>query len=196
MVNTRNDFARRGFFATAAVATLGGMVAHGCAPAKVAVVPGNRPFGLTKEGDIGVNDPGLSHRARELVRIGNDGIARENAAALEAFFHPQFRFHGPGGAELDRETLWAYFAACRAAFDEFSVSRQSIVSDGSAYIASRTTFAGVFARPFTASPEGTLPPNGKRFGYQLINLFRYAPEGQLIEEWVQYDTKAFLDQLR
>jgi predicted ester cyclase len=114
---------------------------------------------------------------------------------LAAFFHPQFRFHGPG-AELTREQLWNYFAACRAAFDDFTVTRQAVVSDGGDYLATRTRFAGVFARTFTGLPEGPLKPNGKRVEYRLINIFRYAPNGQLAEEWVQYDAGAFLAQLR
>ena len=44
--------------------------------------------------------------------------------------------------------------------------------------------------------QGPLEPNGKRFEYRLINIFRYAPHGKLAEEWVQYDTCAFLAQLR
>lgn len=34
------------------------------------------------------------------------------------------------------------------------------------------------------------------FEYRLINIFRYAPDGRLAEEWAQYDVSAFLAQLR
>lgn len=155
----------------------------------------NFAFGRTAGKALSADDTSLPRRARDLIRIGNDGIARENVPAMTAFFHPHFRFHGPGG-ELDRDQLWAYFAACRAAFDDFTVTRQAIVSDGGDYVASRTRFAGTFARPFTMSPAGTLQPNGKRFGYQLINIFRYADDGRLAEEWAQYDVQAFLAQLQ
>jgi predicted ester cyclase len=158
--------------------------------------PDNFAFGRTDENDLSADDLSLPRRARELIRIGNIGIVKEDPIALAAFFHPQFRFHGPGGAELNREQLWDYFAACRAAFDDFSVTRQALVSDGGDYIASRTRFAGVFARTFTGAPEGRIEPNGKRFAYRLMNIFRYAPNGQLVEEWAQYDRTAFLTQLR
>jgi hypothetical protein len=52
-------------------------------------------------------------------------------------------------------------------------------------MASRTRFAGVFARTFTGSPEAPLQPTGKRFEYRVVNIFRYGPHGQLVEEWVQ-----------
>jgi len=155
----------------------------------------NFALGRTDENDLSAEDLSLSRRVRELIRIGNVGIAREDNAALAAFFHPRFRFHGPSG-ELTREQLWDYFAACRAAFDDFTVTRQAVVSDGGDYLATRTRFAGKFVRTFSGSGEGPLAPNGKRFEYRVINIFRYAPNGQLAEEWVQYDTNAFLAQLR
>jgi predicted ester cyclase len=154
------------------------------------------PFALTDEDHIGADDRRLPARARKLIRVGGIGIAREDPAALAAFFHPEFRFHGPRGAELDREQLWGYFAACRAAFDDFTVTRQTLVSDGGEYIAARTRFAGTFVRPFTGAPEGRIEPNGRPFEYRLVNIFRYARNGQLIEEWVQYDVESFLSQLR
>jgi predicted ester cyclase len=156
----------------------------------------NFAFGRTDEGNLSADDASLSQRARNLIRIGMDGIARENETAMSAFFHPHYRFHGPGGSEFDREQLWTYFAACRAAFDDFAVTRQALVSDGADYLAARTRFAGIFARPFTASPKGTLQPNGKRFQYLLLNIFRYAADDRLAEEWVQYDVQDFLAQLQ
>src|SRR3954468_10751498 len=79
-------------------------------------------------GNLSAEDPSLDARARDLIRIGEDGIARENPAAMAAFFAPGFRFHGPDGGTLGREDLWAYFASCRRAFDDFRVTRQTIVS--------------------------------------------------------------------
>ncbi|WP_161555609.1 ester cyclase [Sphingomonas carotinifaciens] len=140
-------------------------------------------------------DPHLPARARALIQIGEVGIAREDHAALERFFDPDFQFHGPAGAELNRLQLWQYFAACRAAFDEFSVIRQMLMSDGHDYIAARTRFSGVFARTFAAQPDAPIQPNGKRLAYSLINISRYTADGRLAEEWAQYDTGTFMDQL-
>jgi predicted ester cyclase len=153
------------------------------------------PFTKTDEAALRADDPSLSARARELIVIGETGIVHGNEEALRAFFHPDFRFHGPS-SELDLPQLLEYFAACRAAFDDFSVTRQMIMSDGGEHLAARTRFAGIFARPFSGTGNGTLPPNGKPFEYRLINIFRYAPNGQLTEEWAQYDVQRFLDQLQ
>jgi predicted ester cyclase len=154
------------------------------------------PFGRTDEHDLSASDPSLSPRLRALIRIGEDGIARENKGALADFFHPQYRFHGPGAAELDREGLWDYFARCRAAFDDFTVTRQAAISDGTSYIACRTRFSGRFVRPFTGMGSSSLEPNGRMIEYRPINIFHYAVDGRLVEEWVQYDVAAFLAELQ
>lgn len=146
------------------------------------------------EPDLRADDPNLSSRARELIRIGEIGIAHENREALAKFFHPNFVFHGPDGTAT-REQLWDYFAAYRAAFDNFAVTRQQIFSDGSNHLAARTTFSGIFARPLTASPVGTIQPNGQPAFYKINNIFRYADDGTLIEEWAQYDSRLFLERL-
>lgn len=152
-------------------------------------------FEKSSEPDLRADDPALSPRMRELIRIGEIGIAREDREAMAKFFHPDFRFHGSDGGTFTREQLWDYFAACRAAFDGFSVTRQQIFSDGGDHLAARTTFSGVFSRPFTASPIGTITPNGKPVFYRINNVFRYAPDGTLIEEWAQYDSRLFLERL-
>lgn len=168
------------------------------APSKEDNGPGRKDeimFDDSPEPNLRADDPELSPRARELVRIGEIGIARENPEAMARFFHPDFRFHGPAGNTLTREQLWDYFAACRAAFDDFAVTRQQIFSDGGNHLAARTTFSGVFAQPFTASPIGTVQPNGKRVSYKINNVFRYAPDETLVEEWAQYDSRLFLERL-
>ena len=166
----------------------------GQSAARVAA-PDIRPFAKVDEAGLCADDPDLPVRARALVRIGDIGISRGDSAELHRFFDPAFRFHGPAGAELDREQLWAYFAACRAAFDKFRVTRQMLMSDGGDYIAARTRFSGRFARAFALQPEAPLPPNGKRFAYSLINILRYTADGRLAEEWAQYDTGTFMEQL-
>jgi hypothetical protein len=65
-----------------------------------------------------------SQLARDLVRIGDEAIAREDDAALRAYFSEDYVFHGPG-RDLSFDQLSAYFASLRAAFCASSVSRSS-----------------------------------------------------------------------
>ena len=147
------------------------------------------------EPNLSADDPKLSQRARALIRIGENGIATENPKALEAFFHPDFRFHGTDGGTINREQLWNAFAGYRAAFDDFNVTRQQIFSDGEMLVAARTTFSGIFARPLMIAPIGRVEPHGKWVSWSINNVFRYAPDGRLIEEWAQYDSRLVFERL-
>ncbi|GAB2627578.1 hypothetical protein Aab01nite_81120 [Paractinoplanes abujensis] len=180
-----------GVAATAALGACGR--SSGSTPAAAATpAPSATP---SAEPNLSATDPSLEPRARALVRIGEEGIARENQAALEAFFATDFVFHGPDGGSLTREQLWDYFAACRRAFDDFQVTRQQFFSDGGALAGARTTFSGIFARRFDASPIGPLEPTGARAMYRINNVFRYHEDGKLAEEWAQYDSRLFLETL-
>lgn len=146
------------------------------------------------EANLRADDPNLSSRARELIRIGEVGIVGGDQKALENYFHPDFRFHGPD-RDATREQVWQFFAAYRAAFDDFSVTRQQVFSDGRDHLAAKTTFSGTFVRPLTGSPVGTVQPNGQPVFFRLNNIFRYADDGRLIEEWAQYDSRLLLERL-
>src|ERR1700693_1449619 len=91
-----------------------------------------------------------SPRACELIRIGDEAIAREDDAALRAYFAEDYVFHGPGG-DLGFDELSAYFASLRAAFSDLRIVREQIIADGN-FLAARTTFSGDFTRVLTYSP--------------------------------------------
>ena len=129
-----------------------------------------------------------------LVRIGEMELTGENQAEIDAYFAPGFRFHGPDGGEWDYEGLQGYFAALRAAFDDLTIERGIVVVEGG-HVACQTTIAGTFAREFTHSPAGSLPPNGQRVTFELMNIFRYDDQGRLAEEWIQTDNRSVLRRL-
>jgi predicted ester cyclase len=131
---------------------------------------------------------------RGLIRVGELEVSGEAEAEVDAYFAPGFLWHGPDGAELDYEGLKRYFAALRDAFDDLTIGRGIIVVEGN-YVACQTTIAGTFAREFTHSPVGPLPPTGRRVVFELMNIFRYNDEGRLAEEWVQTDHRSRLRQM-
>jgi predicted ester cyclase len=140
--------------------------------------------------------PGLisdSQLARDLIRIGDEAIAREDDAALRAYFSEDYVFHGPG-RDLSFDQLSAYFASLRAAFTDLRLVREQIIADGD-FLAARTTFSGDFTGVFTYSPIGPVEPTGQHLEWELIGIFRYDHEGRLAEEWVQTDYRSFLTKL-
>ena len=130
-----------------------------------------------------------------LIRAGELEVSGEDLDAIRGYFDTEaFRFHGPDGFESDFDGLNAYFASIRAAFDDRSIRRGLIVAEGD-LIACQTWIEGTFVRDFTQSPAGSLPPNGKKIVWDLINIFRFDDAGRLIEEYVRTDYRSFLRQL-
>ena len=128
-------------------------------------------------------------KAGEVVVLGAD------QAEIDSYFDTkQFRFHGPDGFETDFDGLNNYFKAVRAAFDDRSIRRGIIVVQGN-YVACQTWIEGTFAREFTQSPAGPLPPNGMRVVFDLSNIFRFDDQGRMVEEWVRTDNRSLLRQL-
>ena len=136
-----------------------------------------------------------SELVARLVRAGELEVSGEDQAEVDTYFDQEnFRFHGPDGFEADYAGLSAYFASVRAAFDDRKITRGIIVAEGNT-IACQTWIEGTFAREFTQSPAGPLPPTGARVVWDLISIFRFDSDGRLIEEFVRTDYRSFLRQL-
>ncbi len=131
--------------------------------------------------------------ACDLIRIGDQAIAREDDAALRAYFAEDYVFHGPG-RDLSFDELRAYFASLRAAFSDLRIVREQIVVDGN-FMAARSTFSGDFTGVFTYSPIGPVEPTGQHVEWEVVGTFRYRDDGRLAEEWVQTDYRSFLTKL-
>ena len=107
--------------------------------------------------------------ARDLIRIGDEAIAREDGAKLRDYYARDYIFHGPGG-DLSFEELSAYFASLRGAFSNLRIVREQIIVDGN-FLAARNTFSGEFTAVFTHSPIGPVQPTGRHLEWELINTF-------------------------
>ncbi|MBL7255766.1 ester cyclase [Paractinoplanes lichenicola] len=130
-----------------------------------------------------------------LVRAGELEVSGDHPETPSYFDTEKFRFHGPDGFDTDYAGLADYFTSIRAAFDDRTIRRGIIVVEGD-YIACQTYIEGTFAHEFTQSPDGPLPPNGKRVVWDLSNIFRMDDQGRIAEEWVRFDNRALLNQLK
>src|SRR3984957_14653386 len=130
-----------------------------------------------------------------LKRAGELVVSGEDQNETDSYFDAvHYRFHGPDGFETDYSGISNYFKAIRAAFDDRSIRRGIIVAEGN-YITCQTWIEGKFVREFAQSPVGSLPPNGQRVVWDLLNIFRFDDQGRLAEEWVRTDYRSFLRQL-
>jgi predicted ester cyclase len=131
--------------------------------------------------------------AAGLIAIGETAIAKEDDAALRDYFAPGYVLHLPG-ADIDFMALRAYFSSLRDAFTDLAVKRALLIGDGR-YLAARTIFSGVFAHPFTYRSASVLQPTGQLVEWEVMNMFRYDDNDRLAEEWVQNDSRIFLQKL-
>ena len=132
---------------------------------------------------------------KRLIKAGELEVFGGEQSEVDAYFDVEnFKFHGPDSFEADYAGLTDYFKSIRAAFDNRSIRRGIIVSEGNT-IACQTWIKGTFAKEFTQSPAGPIKPNGEVVVFDLINIFRFNDQGQLVEEWVQTDYRSFLRQL-
>src|SRR5260370_8241950 len=115
-------------------------------------------------------------RAPELIRIGEEAIAKENDALLRQYYAEDYVFHGPG-TDRDFEALRAYFASVRDAFSDLRLTRAMIIGEVD-YLAARTIFSGVFTGVFTMSPVGRLEPHGKAVLRYAMYIFHSNPAGR------------------
>jgi hypothetical protein len=130
-----------------------------------------------------------------LVRAGELEVSGEHQDEVSTYFDTEnFAFHGPDGFDADYAGLAEYFRSIREAFDDRTIRRGIILTEGE-YMACQTWISGTFVRPFTMSPAGRLEPNGARVTWDLMNIFRFDDEGRLIEEHVRTDYRSFLRQL-
>jgi hypothetical protein len=134
-----------------------------------------------------------SSLAAALIAIGETAIAKEDDGALRDYYTSDYVLHLPG-ADIDFMSLRGYFAALRAAFENLAVRRAFIIGEDR-YLAARTIFSGTFTRPFIHASVGELPPTGANTEWELMNVFRYDDDDRLAEEWVQTDSRIFLQKL-
>jgi hypothetical protein len=78
--------------------------------------------------------PNREQRVADLIRIGEQELTGENETEVDAYFAPDFTFHGPTEPRRTTKASRSYFASLRAAFDDLSISRGIILVEGD-YIA-------------------------------------------------------------
>ena len=122
-------------------------------------------------------------KAGELEVIG--GISQRPTATLTRSISA---CHGPGGFETAYGGLTNYSSP----YAQRLLIAQSVGVSSS----SRATRSlpdvdrGRFARDFTHSPAGPLPPNGERVVWSVSNVFRFDDVGRFVEEWGRTDYRS------
>ena len=99
----------------------------------------------------------------------------------------------PGEVIRGRKAIQEHMETMFRAFPDFKVEFTLILISGD-----HITFEGVSRGTFTgplASPEGEIPPTGKKVEFKGVWIGRISPEGLIEEDRTYYDTADFMRQL-
>jgi predicted ester cyclase len=121
-------------------------------------------------------------------------VAFENGdyAAIRSHIADDYVVHSPFG-DLDWPAVEGLFTALSNALTDYTVTRDPVLVEGN-LTTTRTVVSGVFENEF-AGPMGIFPPTGQPFTLEYINILQFNENGQVIEEWVQFDVLNFMSQL-
>lgn len=92
-----------------------------------------------------------------------------------------------------REALLAYYNAMYKAMPDFK-SDLSVVAFSADTIVFEVVGAGTFTAPL-ATPEGEVPPTGKKVSFKAAFLAKISPDGLIAEDRTYFDNLAFMKQL-
>jgi predicted SnoaL-like aldol condensation-catalyzing enzyme len=73
--------------------------------------------------------PDRDSLVNDLVRIGEDAVAKSHDALFYAYYTDDYQLHSPAG-DFNRDQIGAYFAALRESFTDFTLSRAEVLVDG------------------------------------------------------------------
>ena len=124
-----------------------------------------------------------------LVRHFFDGISRHNLDVLDEVCAPEYVVHFPGTpGPLTRETIKPVWAQFFAAFPALVHTIEDIFADGDQVVV-RMKVSGTHQGEFMG-----IPPTGRTISMGSIDFIR-CRDGQIIEQWVDYDGLGMLQQL-
>src|ERR671917_1420301 len=122
---------------------------------------------------------------RYIDEVGNQGNLE---VADEIFDH--YIAHQPDGSMLERgpEDVKRFQREWRSAFPDIRISIEDQIADGDKVV-TRITIGGTYQREFRG-----IAPTGRKIELQGVTIFRFSPEGKVVETWDYYDQLSLLRQ--
>jgi predicted ester cyclase len=128
-------------------------------------------------------------------KIIEDGFSKGDLTIFDKYLSPDFVEHQYGHVPPDVEGVKTAVRHLHAAFPDFSLTIEDIISDGDKVwvrLTGRGTHTGSFG---PLPPTGKiLEPTGKKFEITVIDIGRFK-DGKLVEHWGVPDRIAMIDQL-
>src|ERR687896_2509970 len=122
---------------------------------------------------------------RYIEEVFNQG----NLELAEEIFDRYFS-HQPDGSTLERgpEDVKRFLREWRSAFPDLHISIEEQIADGDKVV-TRVTVRGTHQREFRG-----MAPTGKEIEFKGVTIFRFSPEGKVVESWDSYDQLSLMRQ--
>ncbi len=131
----------------------------------------------------------MSTNAEVAKRVVNEAVNHGRMATVAEVMHPEYRYHGPGGAEAEGpEGAQRIIGEFRAAFSDLRAEITSEIAQGD--LVALTMVA-------TGTHDGDLmglAPSGAKIELPIAIVSRFE-DGQIAEEWEYYDSATLISQL-
>ena len=120
--------------------------------------------------------------------------ARNDIEGVVATLDPSYVVHGPfAGTAEGREAGRKAFETAFKVFTDQKVKILNIMTKGDT-VASEYMWTATFTGPLQ-TPQGTIPPNGRRLEFAAAEFFRVNSKGLITEERAYYDSYGIVKQL-
>jgi serine phosphatase RsbU (regulator of sigma subunit) len=122
---------------------------------------------------------------RYAEEVGN----QQNFEIVDEIFE-RYISHQPDGSTLVRgpEDVKRFHGEFHSAFSDFHLDIEEQIAEGDKVV-SRYTMRGIHQRQFR-----DLAPTGKEVELKAVTIFRFSPEGKVVETWDSYDQLSLMRQ--
>src|ERR671914_815097 len=129
-----------------------------------------------------VNKPIFRRYVEEVTNQGNLEVADEIFGSYLA--------HQSDGSTLERgpEDVKRFTGEYRSAFPDWRISIDEQIAEGDKVV-NRVTLRGTHQRQFRG-----MAPTGQEMEFKAVTIFRFSPEGKVVETWDSYDQMSLMRQ--
>ena len=122
-------------------------------------------------------------------RYAEEVVNQLNLEVADEIFD-RYIAHQPDGSTLERgpEDVKRFHREFHSAFSDFRISIEDQIAEGDKAV-SRITIRGIHQRAFRG-----MAPTGKEIELKGVTIFRFSPEGKVVETWDSYDQLSLMRQ--
>jgi len=122
-------------------------------------------------------------------RYAEEVVNQLNLEVADEIFD-RYIAHQPDGSTLERgpEDVKRFQREFHSAFYDFRISIEDQIAEGDKAV-SRITIRGIHQRAFRG-----MAPTGKEIELKGVTIFRFSPEGKVVETWDSYDQMSLMRQ--